>query len=171
MFIEAQYLDTIAYIPSSTEPAHCHCTSKSGASREGPTYPSPACEWPRTDAHASSARSFDIHTQRRPRGVVRNVTHRPSCRRSSPTCTLCASTCSTIRSPLSASPSEQPAPATTSTRRTHHPPAVAHGARVGFERRTVGVFEFVARRQHVDGIGASTAAPRRVPLVVVAWPA
>ncbi|KAH9055199.1 hypothetical protein EDB87DRAFT_1347873 [Lactarius vividus] len=173
MFIEAQHLDAIAYIPSSTEPTHCHCTSKSGASREVPTDPSPACEWPRTHAHAnaSSARSFDVHAQRRPRGVICDVTHQSSCRRSSPTCTLCASTCTTIRSPLSASPSEQPAPATTSTRRTHHPTAVAHGARVGLERRTVGIFEFVARRQHVNGIGASTAAPRRVPLVVVAWPA
>ncbi|KAH9167856.1 hypothetical protein EDB89DRAFT_1648787 [Lactarius sanguifluus] len=141
-----------------------------------PVAKSPPTPPPRANGHGlartqGSARSFDIHTQRRPRGVVRNVTHRPSCRRSSPTCTLCASTCSTICSPLSASPSEQPAPATTSTRRTHHPPAVAHGARVGLERRTVGIFEFVARRQHVNGIGASTAAPRCVPLVVVAWPA
>ncbi|KAH8990239.1 hypothetical protein EDB92DRAFT_2104031, partial [Lactarius akahatsu] len=91
--------------------------------------------------HAASTSTHSIvHA-----GAVRDVTHRPSCRRSSPTCTLCASTCSTICSPLSASPNEQPAAATTtSTRRTYHPPAVAHGARVGLERRTVGIFEFVA---------------------------
>jgi len=54
-------------------------------------------------------------------------------------------------------------------RGTHDPIAVAHGAWIGLERRTVGVFQFVACRQYVDGVGASNVAPRRISLVI-AWP-